>query len=98
MFRVWTRDGLLHSTSVQTNRLEKPICWRPSGNLIACCQRKPTSYDVIFYESNGLQHGQFTLINDDQSKWIVVELLWNADSTVLGVWLESKTKPKNTTS
>lgn len=88
----------LYSTSEPTQGLERPLSWRPSGNLIACCQRKPHRYDVIFYEPNGLRHGEFVLFNDSQTDWMVVELQWNTDSTVLGVWLEHKTSPKNTTS
>ena len=87
MFRVWSRDGTLHSTGEPTDGLEQPLSWRPSGNLIACCQRKPHTYDVIFFESNGLKHGEFSL-PESHMEWVVRELLWNADSTVLGVWLE----------
>jgi len=29
--------------------------------LIASSQRKPNKHDIIFFEKNGLQHGEFTL-------------------------------------
>ncbi|KAJ7396739.1 Elongator complex protein 1 [Pitangus sulphuratus] len=60
---------------------------RPSGNLIASTQEKLNRQDVVFLEKNGLLHGEFTLpFQKGQVK--VNELLWNADSTVLAVWLE----------
>lgn len=34
---------------------------RPSGSLIASTQDKPNQQDVVFFEKNGLLHGQFTL-------------------------------------
>ncbi|XP_014675329.1 PREDICTED: elongator complex protein 1-like, partial [Priapulus caudatus] len=35
--------------------------YEPSGNLIASSQRKPNKHDIVFFESNGLRHGEFTL-------------------------------------
>ena len=35
--------------------------FRPSGSLIASSQRKPNKHDIIFFEKNGLKHGEFTL-------------------------------------
>lgn len=34
---------------------------RPSGSLIASTQDKPNQQDVVFFEKNGLLHGQFML-------------------------------------
>ena len=34
---------------------------RPAGNLIATSQRLSHRHDIVFFEPNGLQHGQFTL-------------------------------------
>lgn len=52
-------------------------------------------HDVVFFERNGLKHGEFGLrevmTNDGGGlKWgyKVRELGWNADSTVLSVWIE----------
>ena len=92
--RVWTRDVTLHSTSESTDGLECAIHWRPSGNLIASTQRKPHRHDVIFYESNGLRHGEFTL-RAEKLEWIVHKLFWNADSTVLTIWLEKHPESKS---
>lgn len=35
--------------------------FRPSGSLIASTQRKPHRHEVIFFERNGLRHGEFIL-------------------------------------
>lgn len=35
--------------------------FRPSGNLIASSQQTPDEHRVIFYERNGLRHGEFVL-------------------------------------
>jgi elongator complex protein 1 len=59
-------------------------------------------HDVIFFERNGLRHGEFSLKIDQLSvkekrpddgrdrKWgyRVRELAWNSDSTVLAIWVE----------
>lgn len=85
--RVWNRECVLQSTSENVNGLEQSLCWKPSGSLIASTQRKPNKHDVVFFERNGLLHGEFTLpFGKDQVK--VKELLWNSDSTVLAIWLE----------
>ncbi|NXC44125.1 ELP1 protein, partial [Penelope pileata] len=85
--RVWNRELVLQSTSEPISGLEQALAWKPSGNLIASTQEKPKRHDVIFLEKNGLLHGEFTLpFQKGQVK--VNELLWNADSTVLAIWLE----------
>ncbi|XP_069045545.1 elongator complex protein 1 isoform X1 [Lepisosteus oculatus] len=85
--RVWNRECVLQSTSEVVNGLEQALCWKPSGSLIASTQRKPNKHDVVFLEKNGLLHGEFSLPFKPE-KVKVKELLWNADSTVLAVWLE----------
>ncbi|KAF5903355.1 elongator complex protein 1 [Clarias magur] len=85
--RVWNRECVLQATSEVVNGLEEALCWKPSGSIIACAQRLPNKYSVVFMEKNGLLHGDFTLpFAKDQVK--VKDLLWNNDSTVLAVWLE----------
>ncbi|KAI4885036.1 hypothetical protein NFI96_017717 [Prochilodus magdalenae] len=85
--RVWNRECILQATSEAVNGLEQPLCWKPSGSLIASTQRHPNKHSVVFMEKNGLLHGDFTLpFAKEQVK--VKELLWNSDSTVLAVWLE----------
>ncbi|CAJ0941111.1 unnamed protein product [Ranitomeya imitator] len=74
------------------------VVLKPSGSLIASTQSKPNKHDVVFFEKNGLLHGEFTLPfgkGDVQVK----ELLWNSDSTVLAAWLQDiekdGSKPNN---
>ncbi|XP_016422525.1 elongator complex protein 1-like [Sinocyclocheilus rhinocerous] len=85
--RIWNRECVLQATSEVVNGLEQPLCWKPSGSLIASTQRHPNKHSVVFMEKNGLLHGDFTLpFGKEQVK--VKELLWNSDSTVLAVWME----------
>ncbi|KJE96404.1 hypothetical protein CAOG_09002 [Capsaspora owczarzaki ATCC 30864] len=88
ILRVYNRAGVLQSTSEEVAGLEHAVSWRPSGNLIASSQRLPHRHDIVFFERNGLRHGEFTLpFGRDQV--VVRELAWNADSSVLAVWLEA---------
>uniref|UniRef100_A0A8I4A6I4 Elongator complex protein 1 n=1 Tax=Callithrix jacchus TaxID=9483 RepID=A0A8I4A6I4_CALJA len=85
--RVWNREFALQSTSEPVAGLGPALAWKPSGSLIASTQDKPNQQDIVFFEKNGLLHGHFTLpFLKDEVK--VNDLLWNADSTVLAVWLE----------
>ncbi|XP_033841778.1 elongator complex protein 1 [Periophthalmus magnuspinnatus] len=88
--RLWNREGVLQATSEAISGLEQPLCWRPSGNLIASTQRQRNKHCVVFLEKNGLQHGDFTLPSST-SHTKVKELWWNSDSTVLALWLEDTT-------
>ncbi|KAJ5113385.1 hypothetical protein N7456_001919 [Penicillium angulare] len=86
--RVYSREGTLDSVSEPVDGLEAALSWRPSGNLIAGIQRLDDRIDVVFFERNGLRHGQFTLrlTEEDRQTWASRILLsWNVDSTVLAV-------------
>ncbi|XP_019372711.1 PREDICTED: elongator complex protein 1 isoform X2 [Gavialis gangeticus] len=85
--RVWSRELVLQSTSEPVPGLEQALAWKPSGSLIASTQEKPNKHDIVFFEKNGLLHGEFTL-SFQKGQVKVNELLWNSDSTVLAVWLE----------
>ncbi|KAM9330548.1 elongator complex protein 1 [Gastrophryne carolinensis] len=85
--RVWNRELSLQSTNEPVQGLEQPLSWKPSGSLIASTQSKPNKHDVIFFEKNGLMHGEFTL-PFAKDKVQVKELMWNSDSTVLAIWLQ----------
>ncbi|XP_036712629.1 elongator complex protein 1 isoform X2 [Balaenoptera musculus] len=94
--RVWSREFALQSTSEPVAGLGPALAWKPSGSLIASTQDKPNQQDVVFFEKNGLLHGHFTLpFLKDEVK--VNDLLWNADSTVLAVWLEDLQREENST-
>ena len=90
VIRVYSREGELDSASEPVDGLEGTLSWRPAGNLMAGIQRLSDRVDVVFFERNGLRHGQFTLRSPqgsvvDHSK---IRLQWNSDSTVLAVALD----------
>ncbi|KAG8593890.1 hypothetical protein GDO81_000980 [Engystomops pustulosus] len=89
--RVWNRELCLQSTSEPVDGLEQALSWKPSGSLIASSQTKPNKHDVVFFEKNGLLHGEFTL-PFAKGEVQVRELLWNSDSTVLALWLQDNGK------
>nr|XP_022331417.1 putative elongator complex protein 1 [Crassostrea virginica]XP_022331418.1 putative elongator complex protein 1 [Crassostrea virginica] len=85
--RVWNRECEHQSTSENVDGVEQALGWKPSGSLIASTQRRPNKHDVVFFERNGLRHGEFSLpfgVKDVK----VRELLWNTDSSVLALWCE----------
>jgi elongator complex protein 1 len=86
VIRFYNREGVLQNTTEPVDKLEHGLDWRPSGNLIASSQRLPHRHDIVFFERNGLRHGEFTLQEKGPHK--VLELAWNADSSVLAVWLQ----------
>ncbi|KAJ6135871.1 hypothetical protein N7512_001031 [Penicillium capsulatum] len=91
--RVFSRDGTLDSVSEPVDGLEGALSWRPYGNLIAGIQRLDDRIDVVFFERNGLRHGQFTLRLTEQERqsWASrIHLSWNIDSTVLAVRFQDR--------
>ncbi|ESK87867.1 pol ii transcription elongation factor [Moniliophthora roreri MCA 2997] len=106
VLRVYDRQGVLQSTSEGVPGLEHTLSWRPSGNLIAGTQRfgfegggagRAGRHDLVFFERNGLRHGEFELrpkdmgiIQQEKFKWgyRVKEVGWSSDSNVLTVWIE----------
>ncbi|KAF2872371.1 IKI3 family-domain-containing protein [Massariosphaeria phaeospora] len=93
MIRVYSREGQLHSVSEPVDGLEGALSWRPSGNLIASIRRSPDRAEVVFFERNGLRHGQFDLrCAGDELQTLTgpLKLKWNSDSTVLAVSYSDK--------
>ncbi|KAF9463531.1 pol II transcription elongation factor [Collybia nuda] len=108
ILRVYDRNAALQSTSEDIPGLEHNLVWRPSGNLIVGTQRfgfegggagREGRHDVVFFERNGLRHGEFSIRAEDLTpitkksdgrKWgyKVRELSWSSDSNVLGIWIE----------
>ncbi|ODA83783.1 hypothetical protein RJ55_02299 [Drechmeria coniospora] len=91
LIRVYSREGELDSASEPVDGLEASLSWRPSGNLMAAIQRRPDRVDVVFFERNGLRHGQFTLRSPRVADVVSqhgIRLDWNVDSTVLAVTLQ----------
>lgn len=90
IIRVYSREGVLDSVSEPVDGLEGALSWRPVGNLIAGIQRLENRVDVVFFERNGLRHGQFTLRLTEEQLQLPeqhISLSWNSDSTVLAVIL-----------
>jgi elongator complex protein 1 len=88
MLRVYSREGQLDSVSEPVDGLEGALSWRPSGNLIAGIRRLSDQIEVVFFERNGLRHGQFGLrctSEELQSVEKPLTLRWNSDSSVLAV-------------
>ncbi|KAJ4311796.1 putative elongator complex protein 1 [Neodidymelliopsis sp. IMI 364377] len=88
MIRVYSREGQLDSVSEPVDGLEGALSWRPSGNLIAGVRRTSDKLEVVFFERNGLRHGQFDLRltpEELQSSTTPLTLKWNSDSNVLAV-------------
>jgi elongator complex protein 1 len=88
MIRVYSREGQLDSVSEPIDGLEGALSWRPSGNLIASTRRLENRIEVVFFERNGLRHGQFDLRFTPQELQDLkkpLSLSWNSDSNVLAV-------------
>ncbi|KAF7114330.1 hypothetical protein CNMCM5793_008282 [Aspergillus hiratsukae] len=88
VIRVYSREGTLDSVSEPVDGLEGALSWRPYGNLIAGIQRLEDKVDVVFFERNGLRHGEFSLrlTEEESASWASdIHLSWNVDSTVLAV-------------
>lgn len=93
MIRVYSREGQLDSVSEPVDGLEGALSWRPSGNLIAGIQRLNDRMEVIFFERNGLRHGQFDLRftpEELQTLSTPLTLRWNSDSNVLAIAYQDK--------
>lgn len=86
--RVYDRTGNLLSTSEPVEGLEESLAWRPNGSIIASTQflKSQNKRQVIFFERNGLRHGEFLLSPDKRVK----DLAWSADSNVLAVIYETE--------
>ncbi|RDW91470.1 elongator complex protein 1 [Coleophoma crateriformis] len=89
LIRVYSREGVLDSVSEPVDGLEGALSWRPAGNLMAGIQRSQDRIDVVFFERNGLRHGQFSLRLTPEQLQLPehIKLFWNSDSTVLAVVL-----------
>ncbi|KAK3946392.1 IKI3 family-domain-containing protein [Diplogelasinospora grovesii] len=91
VIRVYNREGELDSVSEPVDNLEGALSWRPEGNLVAGIQRLGDGrVDVVFFERNGLRHGQFTIRAPPEAVAGNMALEWNADSTVLAVIFQDR--------
>lgn len=91
--RVFSREGVLDSVSEPVDYLVGALSWRPAGNLIAGIQRLVDGVNVVFFERNGLRHGQFglRLNSEERTCWgSSITLSWNVDSSVLAVMFKDR--------
>ena len=88
VIRVYSREGVLDSVSEPVDGLVGALSWRPAGNVLAGVQYRDDLARVVFFERNGLRHGQFNLrlSKQDVRGWgSRISLKWNIDSSVLAV-------------
>lgn len=93
VIRVYSREGSLDSVSEPVDGLEGSLTWRPAGNVLAGIQRLEERIDIVFFERNGLRHGQFSLrlSKEEMESWGTdVKLSWNVDSSVLAVCFKDR--------
>lgn len=112
ILRTFTRTGSLSATSDPSVRgITQVLTCRPIGNLIATSQRmggewapgRAGRHDIVFFERNGLRHGEFSLYEDDASLptfdtatsslppfaslHTIHAVAWNVDGSILAVHL-----------
>lgn len=89
--------AVLSSTSEPTSGLEHSLSWQPSGSIIASTQKligetgEVEGHHVVFFERNGLRRYDFALREGKGANSQVRALEWNADSTILAVWIQRGT-------
>lgn len=96
VIRVYSAEGVLDSVSEPVDGLEAALSWRPHGNVIAGMKRTiadSPKLEVIFFERNGLRHGEFDLrLSEEEmnSFGSHLSLAWNQDSSILAVSLKDR--------
>ena len=90
VIRVYSRDGDLISVSEPIDGQEHTLAWKPQGSLIASTQRRfepelnDNVLDVIFFEKNGLRHGEFdSRLNANLQADNIVKIDWSSNSEIL---------------
>eukprot|EP01104_Vermistella_antarctica_P000708 TRINITY_DN10832_c0_g1_i1.p1 TRINITY_DN10832_c0_g1~~TRINITY_DN10832_c0_g1_i1.p1 ORF type:complete len:1570 (+),score=437.99 TRINITY_DN10832_c0_g1_i1:251-4960(+) len=106
--RVFDRSCTPHSASesAATDNMGSDLHWRPSGSLIASSQVLPNKHEIVFFERNGLRHGQFTLRHHNRrgatqqqhdgkaSDLVVLDVRWNASSDLVSVVVKEDQGPE----
>ena len=88
VIRIYSREGELDGVSEPVDYLEAALSWRPAGNILASVRRLEGHVEIIFFERNGLRHGQFQLRTGTQNAQALdspIALQWNCDSSILCV-------------
>ena len=85
VIRVYSRDAQIISFSEPVDGLRSAIDWKPDGSLVtAISTDERRGHEIIFFEKNGLRHGQFSIEGNLKTN----EVHWNCDGTVLAVQKE----------
>ena len=87
-FHVFNRDGVLQSTSETLLHQKSVICWRPSGNLIACVKSDQSGHQIVFFERNGLKHSLLDLPSFTK-EFLIRQVSYSSDSDVLAIFCVS---------
>ncbi|PJF19111.1 Elongator complex protein 1 [Paramicrosporidium saccamoebae] len=77
---VVDREGTITSIKEPIAGLGHALSWRRDGSLISASQRSSGMNKIVFFERNGLKHGEFTLYEHGCS---VQDLSWNCNGTIL---------------
>lgn len=94
VIRVFLRDGVLDLVNEAVDGLEHNLAWKPQGALIALTQRHTDDdgddvLNVVFYERNGLRHGEFNSRLNPESA-VIVDMQWSCDLGVLLIQLDNQ--------
>lgn len=83
---IFQRDSLKPTIKEPCEGLGWALAWRSDGSLIASVQKRSKSQWVIFFENNGLRHGQFQVPDMDND---IAELYWNCNGNILAVLMSN---------
>jgi elongator complex protein 1 len=61
---IMNRDGQVSAVKEPTAELGSTLAWRRDGGLIAASRKCGEETKLVFFERNGLQHGEFSLKGD----------------------------------
>ncbi|EPY54265.1 elongator subunit Iki3 [Schizosaccharomyces cryophilus OY26] len=83
--RVYSREGVLDSISEPQDGHQSFLSWKPSGSVLASIQsfEDENKSRVIFFERNGLRHGEFSLECAKNEKF--TGLAWNNACSILAI-------------
>uniref|UniRef100_K3WH23 Elongator complex protein 1 n=1 Tax=Globisporangium ultimum (strain ATCC 200006 / CBS 805.95 / DAOM BR144) TaxID=431595 RepID=K3WH23_GLOUD len=71
-------------------QLGAALDWCPNHSLIASSETRKEQLFIVFFERNGLRHGEFSLPAEYRaSSYRVTQVAWNIESDILAVALES---------
>lgn len=88
-FKVFDREGTVQATSELVDKMSHSLHWRPAGNVLTSTDVDGRGeHRVIFFERNGLRHGEFRLHHSalfTAAKSTIRDVCWNIDSTILAV-------------